>query len=389
MNRPNTKVTLITSHQTGLFRPVTIARALRKSGYNIKILNWDRSGNRPKIEYIDGREIYNFRFKPPHKGKLCLSVCYLIWWSYIILFLLRDDADVYHPDYLYNLIPVIPVKIIKRKKKIIYDLIDFAADSFNWPGLIRNFLAWLEIFCLKFTDGVIVVDVRKQQLNMSNVKRLAVVTNCPADVIKELRVQKDQNMFTIYYGGAIYKVRGIGHVCEAIKDLEGVKFVIAGAGPDEDELKATYGKQPNVEFVGLLSQVQSLEWTYKANLIPVFYDPKIRIHRRASPAKLYDAMMCGTPVLVNSEALPVAETVKEEGCGLIVPYEDVQGIKNEIMKLKENPDMKMKMGQNARKAFEREYNWTAMEFRLLKLYNEVVFSITGTSQTSNRLQNDR
>lgn len=124
--------------------------------------------------------------------------------------------------------------------------------------------------------------------------------------------------------------------------------------------------------------VESLECTNKADVIFVFYDPKIRINRRASPAKLYDAMICGKPVLVNSEALPVEEIVREENCGLIIPYGDIQGIRATIQKLKDNVNLRMDMGQNGREVFEREYNWTEMEARLLKLYDEVL-SIESTN----------
>ena len=365
------KVIIIGSDRNGLLiRPIRIARSLVRHGYEVEFLMWDRTGSGPKIEYIEGCKVYNFRFKPPNLKMWGLLPSYSFWWFYVTLFLLRKDADLYHPGNLYTLIPVIPVKIVRRKK-IVYDLIDFVADSFNWHKLMRMFFAWLENFCLKFADGVIVVDIRKQQLNMSNVKKLAVVTNCPVDLMGKFEPQKAQDEFVIYYGGWVSETRGLKHICEAIRDIEGVKLVVAGFGPDEVKLRPIFDTQSNVEFIGLLSDVESLEWTSRADVIFAFYDPKIRINRLASPAKLYDAMMCGTPILVNSEALPVTETVRKEGCGLVVPYNDIRGIRSAIENLKENPNMQIEMGQNGRKAFEREYNWTEMEHRLIKLYDEL------------------
>ena len=368
------KVIIIDSDRAGLLiRPIRIARSLVRNGYEVEFLMWDRTGSRPKIEYIEGCKVYNFRFKPLNLKMWGLLPGYSFWWFYVTLFLLRKNVDIYHVEALYNIIPIIPIKIVRRKK-MVYDLIDFAADSFNWHRLIRMFFAWLENFCLKFADGVIVVDIRKQQLKMSNVKKLAVVTNCPADLIDKLEPQKTQDEFVIYYGGWISETRGLKHVCEAIQDIDGVKLIVAGFGPDEVKLRPVFDAQSNVEFIGLISDVESLEWTSRADVIFAFYDPKIRINRLASPAKLYDAMMCGTPILVNSEALPVTETVKKEGCGLVVPYNNIQGIRSAIEKLKEDPELKSELGQNGRKAFEREYNWTEMESRLLILYNEISFS---------------
>lgn len=371
MPREKKSINIIASDRRGLFaRQIRIANSLVNNGYKVKILAWDRTATKSKIENIEGYKIYNFRFKPLVPGKQGLFISYPIWWLYVIVSLLKDNADLYHAENLYSLIPAIFVKSIK-KTKIMYDLVDFVADSFNWSGSIRMCFTWLENFCLKFADGVIVVDIRKQQLNMANVKKIVVVTNCPIDMMNKLKSQKAQNEFIIYYGGWLSKTRGLKNICEAIQGIKCVKLVVAGFGPDEVELKSVFAAQSNVEFVGLLSDVESLEWTSRADVIFVFYDPKIKINRLASPAKLYDAMMCGTPVLVNSEAVPVAETVRKEKCGLIVPYGDILGIRKAIKILTKDNDLRDKMGQNARRAFEREYNWTEMEHRLIKFYDGI------------------
>ena len=369
------KVIIIDSDRNVLIiRPIRIARALVRNGYEVEFLMWDRTGSRPKIEYIEGCKVYNFRLKPLNLKMWGLLPGYSFWWFYVTLFLLRKNTDLYHCENLYNLIPVIPVKIIK-KRKILYDILDFVADSFNWPGLIRRFLSCLENFCLKFADGVIIVDEhRKKQINMSNVKNLAVVMNCPEDLMNKLEVQKNQREFIIYYGGWIMKTRGLRQLCEAIVDIENVKLIIAGTGADEKKLMHIFDAQENIEFKGWLSSRESLEWTAKADVIFAFYDPKIPINRIASPNKLFDAMMCGTPVIANSEALPVAEIINKEKCGLLVPYDDIQGIRDAILKLKKDSNLCTNMGENGQKAFEREYNWDIMEKRLINLYKKVLVS---------------
>lgn len=371
------KVIIVTTGQD-MGRRVKFAVTLARNGYVATILNWDKSGNMPKVEYIDDCRVQNFRFKPPDFGRWSVAACYLIWWCYAFLFLLKDDAKIYHPENLYNLIPAIPVKFLKRKK-IIYHLADFAANSFDWPEFIRKPLAYLERFCLKFADGVIIVDeYRKHEIGRASTKKLAVVMNCPGDLMNKFEVQKDKNKFIIYYGGWIMETRGLKQLCEAIGNMGGVKLVIAGTGADEKKLMPIFDAQENIEFKGLLSSKESLEWTAKADVIFAFYDPKIRINRLASPNKLFDAMMCGTSILANSEALPVVEIINKEKCGLLVPYKDIKGIKNAIKWLKDNPDARMEMGQNGRKAFEREYNWDIMEKRLINLYKEAIGAKSNT-----------
>jgi glycosyltransferase involved in cell wall biosynthesis len=82
-------------------------------------------------------------------------------------------------------------------------------------------------------------------------------------------------------------------------------------------------------------------------------------------------MMCRTPIIVNGETT-MADIVREENCGIIVPYSDELALKKAILELKNNLEMCKKMGENGRGAFRREYNWEIMEERLLKLYANLI-----------------
>ena len=58
------KVIIIDSDRRGLLiRPVRIARSLSTNGYEVEILEWDRAGEKPKTEHIEGYEVHNFRFR--------------------------------------------------------------------------------------------------------------------------------------------------------------------------------------------------------------------------------------------------------------------------------------------------------------------------------------
>ena len=365
------KVILIDVDRMLLFlRSFKIVKTLVKKGYKVEILTWDRTGKKPKIEHIEGCVVHNFRFKPLNSQIWGLIPCYVIWCLYIFFFLLRNVADIYHPENLCNLISVIPIKII-TKKKIIYDIADFTAGSFNWPELIRKFLAYLENFCIQFTDGVIIVDEhRRVEINESKVKRLSVVMNCSPDLMNKIKVEREQSKFIIYYGGLIAERTGIRYICEAIRDIENIELIIAGS--DEAKMMSILGAQSNIQFVGLLTKEESLRQTCNADVICAFYDPKIPIYRLASPNKLFDALMCGKPIIANSEAMPVANIVRKENCGLLVPYGNILELRDAILKLMKDSNLRTKMGENGRKAFEKEYNWMVMERRLIALYDQIV-----------------
>ena len=78
-------------------------------------------------------------------------------------------------------------------------------------------------------------------------------------------------------------------------------------------------------------------------------------------------MMCGKPILI-SDGTAMAEIVREEKCGFVVPYGDADAIKHAILTLKKNPALCKHLGKNGRDAYEKKHNWEIMEERLLKIY---------------------
>ena len=88
-----------------------IAKALSQSGYEVKLLVWDRQ-NTLKIKNDEGYAIHRFNFKAPY-AKLILVLYYPIWWIYIFFFLMREKCDVIHACDLDTLIPGVFAKSIK------------------------------------------------------------------------------------------------------------------------------------------------------------------------------------------------------------------------------------------------------------------------------------
>ncbi len=353
-------------------RALWTADILERNGYRTQVLAWNRSSSGLKTDRLKYKNTHFYFFKPVEIRKAGLALSYIRWWLHVVLLLSRLNYDLLVVQDLYSFLPAFPISLIKRKP-IVYDLIDFVADSFAWRNHVRFLLAGLEQICVTLSKGLIVVDSRKQLLTSGASGKMVVVTNTPPDYRRDFdSILRKETEFTIYYGGLLKRERGLGEICEAIKEMKDIRFVIAGTGNEEQLLHQLYGQQHNVKFVGLLSAKESLEWTFRSHMIPIFYDPIIPIHRRASPAKLYDAMMCGTPVLVNCEAVPVAETVKRENCGLIVPYGSILGIRSAIRRLKEDVELRTKLGTNARKAYDSRYNPKKMESNLLRIVCEIL-----------------
>ncbi|MGI6145592.1 MAG: glycosyltransferase family 4 protein [Peptococcia bacterium] len=344
------------------------ATSLAKN-YSVTVLLWNRKSNMSHTKYENGYEVIEFGYNAPYGRKVIFY--WVVWWYAIFKYLLKNKFDVIHVCGLDSYPPVLLLRTFK-KYHIVYDIFDFMADSLpvGTPQIIVNFVSYIERKLTNQADGVIIVDdSRRNQLNGIDISNLEVIMNCVDDHIGTYAYDVvSDNFFTVFYGGMLsFQYRGLDKIINVVKDMPDIKLIIAGNGEDEDKIKVLCMEYNNIEFLGQISNKKALELTYKSDVVFAFYNPAIPINRLASPNKLFEAMMCGTPIIINSET-SIAKVVEEENCGLIVPYDEETALKEAIINLNENAKLKELMGRNGRKAFKEGYNWSVMEKRLLHLY---------------------
>ena len=66
--------------------------------------------------------------------------------------------------------------------------------------------------------------------------------------------------------------------------------------------------------------------------------------------------------------IAASKIVGKEKCGLIVSYGDIDGLREAILKLKNDPDLRQKLGKNGRHAYDMKYGWEIMKQKLLNAY---------------------
>jgi glycosyltransferase involved in cell wall biosynthesis len=76
-------------------------------------------------------------------------------------------------------------------------------------------------------------------------------------------------------------------------------------------------------------------------------------------------MMCGKPIVV-SDGGSMAKIVRRFNCGIVVPYGDVDAVRNSLSKLKNDPRLRRQLSENGRKAYEEQYSWDEMKKRLVR-----------------------
>jgi len=355
-----------------------VAKTLSTHGYDVKLLVWDRQ-NTLSTKDGDGYTTCKFGFKAPY-DKLTVIFYLPIWWVYEFFFLLKDKCNVIHACDLDTLIPAIPAKFIKRVP-LCYTIYDFYAN--NLPDgrfqlarkVVRSLVAWIEKLGIGFTRILFLVDeARYEEVRRARINKLAYIYNSPPDYFDVNQTKNLRNAaaeITVFYAGVINRSRGLHFIARAVKDLDGVRLILAGAVHDKAFLDNYVLTSKKIQYLGWLPSYEDvIKGTLKADILFRLSDPKIPKTKYESPNKLFEAMMCGKPIIV-SDGSSMADIVRKENCGLIVPYGDVNAIKEAILKLKNNPELYQELGQNGRKAYEARYSWRIMQERLLDSYREL------------------
>lgn len=141
-------------------------------------------------------------------------------------------------------------------------------------------------------------------------------------------LSKNNSEKYIIYFGRLSVEKGIGTLIEVCKELSDIKFIIAGSGPLENQVK----NLPNVEYVGFKSgeELQSLIANACLSLTPSEWYENC-------PLSIIEAQTLGTPVL-GSDLGGNKELIIEGKTGAIFSAGDVTELKNKIRNLWDSPE---------------------------------------------------
>jgi glycosyltransferase involved in cell wall biosynthesis len=130
----------------------------------------------------------------------------------------------------------------------------------------------------------------------------------------------------IIYQGALNVGRGLELMIDAMQYVKEARFLIAGAGDIEVELKKRVeerGVGDRVEFAGRLLPGDLTNLTMQADLGITLEEDRGLNYRYALPNKLFDYIQCRVPVLCSS--MPeMARIVETYGVGISTGEKDPQ-----------------------------------------------------------------
>jgi glycosyltransferase involved in cell wall biosynthesis len=354
------------------------ATALIKGGHHISIIAWDREKQNPYRQMWDGIDVTRLRIGLSPKYGLSVPpwhIFHLLAWQWrayrAALALNKESAiDAIHCHFLDTL----PIGIMLKRKldlPLIYDARDMYGYMMQatFPLWIARAFGWLEKRMGIQADRIIAVsEVMKKIFNRMTNRPVTVIMNCKPLQSEEYRLPRNRDQFTLLYIGTLHKARALPQLINAVTDLPGVKCIIGGIGEAGyiETIKEECLKSPNISFAGRITLDRVLPMTMEADAIFCMFDPANPNNKIGMPNKLFEAMVCGRPIICTA-GIYSGELTEQEGIGMAVAYTE-EALKEAIIKLRDNPDLSERLGRNALRAAVTKYNWPNEAKKLVELY---------------------
>ena len=167
---------------------------------------------------------------------------------------------------------------------------------------------------------------------------------------------------------------GIGTLLEAVKILNdrGVKAkaLIVGDGPERTALQRQAAELGlDAIFTGRVPSAKVRDYHAALDVFVVPRTPD-RVCQLVTPLKPVEAMASGLPVVV-SDVRALAEIVHDGETGLLSPSLDAGELADRLQQLLASPDLRAKLGANARHWVARDRTWAHNAARYREIYNSL------------------
>ena len=355
-----------------------LSKHLAKRGHDVTIFTTDFELDEEYIKSLD-----SFRVVPFH----CIANIGLMLISPEMTGQLKKeirDFDVIHIHSSRSYQNII-VRHYARKYKIPYVLQAHGSvlPIFQKERLKRIFDIFFGYRILRDASKVIAVSKSEveqyKQMNIDGDKIVIVPNGIDIEAFKDLPTHgnfrekydiKEDHM--ILFLGRIHKVKGIDFLIksfsELTKEMNDVVLVIIGSDDgyreEGEKLIKTLNLGNRIKFVGFVDEKDKLSAYIDADVLVY---PAIHEIFGLVP---FEAIICGTPVIVADDC-GCGELVEESGAGYLVRYGDIEGLKEKMKWVIENPEEGKEMVERGKKYIEENLIWDKVVGKVEKVYEGI------------------
>jgi glycosyltransferase involved in cell wall biosynthesis len=165
--------------------------------------------------------------------------------------------------------------------------------------------------------------------------------------------------------GRLSPEKGAKYLCEAFSGMPS-QLIIAGDGPEKEDLEKEYGKSVNISFIGHKDRtaVMDLMKRCKALVIPsIWYE--------GLPFTMLEAFSMGTPVLA-SKLGGMEESIEPGINGFLFNPNDAKAITGCIMRFLDRIESNPGIYETTREVYLSKYHPESSYTAIMSIYEEVI-----------------
>lgn len=187
-------------------------------------------------------------------------------------------------------------------------------------------------------------------------------------------VTKPEGEFWVAYAGTIgasYDIKTMVLAADQLKKegREDIVFKILGGGPDKDELeKLAASLGCRADFVGYLPHSLMAAYLVKSD---VLVNSFVRKAPQSIVTKIGDYLAAGKTMINTCMSPEFRGKVEADGFGVNIEPEDSAVLANAVLELKNQPEMRQRMGANARRIAESEFDRPVSYQRIIELIGKL------------------
>lgn len=351
------------------------AFSLKKKGYIVKIIGWDRLKNHSlekKVNYFNKLdfEVNLFGIKASFGEGFKNLVPFIKFQMLLFLWLSKNKKkyDIIHAcDFDTAFVSYVIKKIFK--KKYVFDIFDYKSSMLN--GKMGKIIEKLEKKIINNSDATIIcTEQRKNQITGSNPNKLVIVHNSPLTEIIETGKEKiKSDKIKLAYFGILQNHRLILEMINVISKNKEVELHIGGFGKHFNKIEKLSKKYKNIYFYGEIPYEKVLQIEDQCDIMTAIYKPSIPNHKYAAPNKFYEALMLGKP-LIMSKNIGMCNEILKNNLGELIDFSEEEfkkGLERLIKRKDEWSEISLKM----KEIYNEKYSWNIMEKRIIELYKKI------------------
>lgn len=287
-------------------------------------------------------------------------------YSFMIPFIhhkILKDVDILKTNQMWGSWSAVLTKLIYRKKLVVRTgyMLSINLMKSNPKSRRKWVMKSIEMIAYKMGDAIITssqsnFEYVKKNYNPSGIHAL-IPNYVETKVFKPLNTEKKRG--SICFIGRLSQEKNLFALLESLKGLS-YTLTIIGSGGQEEQLKKFANKNGiNANFLGNVPnhKLPKILNQHELFILPSFYENM--------PKTLLEAMACGMPV-IGTNVKGINEVIKHGKNGILCNT-DANSIREAIVTLMKDEELKQKLGENARKTIVEDYSLDNLAKKELEL----------------------